>query len=66
MSFIRRAAHQPQRLLDLRFGENVEEGRLGQLNRQRLLQSVIKDGIAGPVVEVGQDDPCLSPSAAVA
>jgi Flp pilus assembly protein CpaB len=52
-AFIRSPAHQAKCFLDLAVGENIEKRRLSELHGERLLQSIIKDGIAGLIVEVG-------------
>ena len=58
-TLVGRAAHQVKRLPHLAIGQNVEERRLSKLHRQRLLQRIVKDGIARRVVKVGQHDGVL-------
>ena len=50
------AAHQAHRFTHLAVGENVEKGRLAELHGQCLLQGIIENGVAGLVVEIGEDD----------
>src|SRR2546428_13568662 len=48
--------HQSQRFFSPAIGKNVEERRLLQFRRQRLLQSLVKSGLTRLIFEVGQDD----------
>ncbi len=52
---VRRAAHEAQGVVDAGFGQQVEIGRLLELDRERLLQGSIENGIAGCVNEVGEN-----------
>ena len=49
-----RAAHEAQSIVDAGFAQQVQVGRLLELDRQRLLQGSIENGIAGCVDEVGE------------
>ena len=49
-----RAAHEAQGIVDAGFAQQVQVGRLLELDRQRLLQGSIENGIAGCVDEVGE------------
>ena len=51
-----RLAHERQRLLHLRVRNQGEKRRLLQLDRQRLPQGVVEYRIAGPVVEIREDN----------
>ena len=55
-----RPSHQSQRLLDLPVRNQTEERRLLQFHGQPLTQRVVKNRIAGLVIEIGQDDACPS------
>ena len=49
-------AHEAESLLDALFGDDAEEGRLFELDGEGLFESVVEDGVAGGVGEVGEDD----------
>src|SRR5215216_1611980 len=53
---ILRPLHQSERLSRALFGEDVQEGRLLELNRQTLFECPVKDLIAGRVDEVREQD----------
>jgi hypothetical protein len=54
-AFLRRPAHEAQRLANARFRQQVQVRRLLQLHRQCLLQRSVKYGVAGGVDEVGEN-----------
>ena len=50
------APHEMERLIYLAIGKNVDKGRLSELHSESLLQGIVKNGVAGFVVEVSQND----------
>ena len=56
---VRRLAHQTQHLLDTLLGDEAEKWRLLQLYRQSLAKRPVKHGVAGRVVEIGEDNRVL-------
>ena len=58
-SRIRRLVHQRQRSSDAFLGDEAEERRLLELNRESLSQRVVEHRVAGRVGELGEDDRVL-------
>ncbi len=58
-TLVRRAPHQTQGLARTVVRKHLQKGRLFQRDCKRHLERSVEDGLAGSVVEVGQDDGVL-------
>ena len=54
--FVWSAPHQAQRLPHPLVGKEIQKCRLFELHRQPLLERPVKDGVAGFVIEIGQQN----------